>query len=138
LVMPPVQVAAEGESFLQFKSWYNFEESSTGRAWDYGKVVVSTDLENWTELEMYQGISSDWEDAEVNLSEYAGQTVFLGFYAFSDGSVTRPGWYIDDVALSNTSLNVPEKIRNRLGIIGGIVPDKVKEEKELAEKEAAE
>ncbi|WP_050801695.1 S8 family peptidase [Ornithinibacillus scapharcae] len=138
LVMPPVQVASEGESFLQFKSWHNFEQSSTGRAWDYGKVVVSTDLENWTELQMFQGESSGWEDAEVDLTEYAGQTVYLGFYAYSDGSITRPGWYIDDVALSNTSLNLPEKIRNQLGIIGGIIPDKEKEEKELAEKEAAE
>ncbi|TQS74324.1 DUF3823 domain-containing protein, partial [Ornithinibacillus gellani] len=102
LVMPPVELP-EGQSFLQFKNWYNFEESSTGRAWDYGHVVISSDGQEWTELTMFQGLSEGWENTEIDLSEYAGQTVLLGYKAFSDGSVTRDGWYIDDVALSDVS-----------------------------------
>ena len=47
LVMPPVDLP-EGPSFLQFKHWHNFEESSAGRAWDYGHVV---DFHRWCELD---------------------------------------------------------------------------------------
>ncbi|QTD43382.1 S8 family peptidase [Sporosarcina sp. Te-1] len=102
LVMPPVDLP-EGNSYLQFKHWHNFEQSSSGRAWDYGHVFISTDMENWTQLLMVQGISDGWLDAEVDLSAYSGQRVYLGFNAFSDGSVVREGWYIDDVALSSNS-----------------------------------
>ena len=58
---------------------------------------------NWTQLLMIQGASNGWIDAEVDLSEYSGQRVYIGFNAFSDGSVVREGWYIDDVALSDES-----------------------------------
>ena len=83
--MPPVDLP-EGPSFLQFKHWHNFEESSAGRAWDYGHVVISTDGVNWTNLEMFQGLSDGWLATEIDLSEYSGR-VYLGFHMFSDGSV---------------------------------------------------
>ncbi|MCM3639110.1 S8 family serine peptidase [Sporosarcina luteola] len=102
LVMPPVDLP-EGASYLQFKQWHNFEQSSSGRAWDYGHVFISTDMENWTQLLMIQGASNAWINAEVDLSAYSGQRVYIGFNAFSDGSVVREGWYIDDVALSDQS-----------------------------------
>ena len=101
LVMPPVDLD-EGSSFLQFKHWHNFEESSAGRAWDYGHVRISTDGENWTDLQMFQGLSDGWLTTEIDLSEYSGR-VYIGFHTFSDGSVNRDGWYIDDVGLSETS-----------------------------------
>ncbi|MFC4408993.1 S8 family serine peptidase [Chungangia koreensis] len=102
LVMPPVDLP-EGNSYLQFKHWYNFEMSSSGRAWDYGTVFVSTDMENWTQLFQISGVSDGYVDQQVDLSEYAGQRVYIGFNAFSDGSVIRDGWYIDDVKLSDVS-----------------------------------
>ena len=54
---------------------------------------------------MVQGISNGWIDAEVDLSDYAGQRIYIGFNAFSDGSVERDGWYIDDVALARRISN---------------------------------
>src|SRR5699024_8496647 len=103
LVMPPVELP-EGDSFLKFKSWHSFEESSSGRAWDYGHVVISTDMEEWDELDMFQGDSDGWEDVTVDLSDYSGE-VYLGFYTYSDVSINRPGWYIDDVQLTDESEN---------------------------------
>ncbi|MBD7985813.1 S8 family serine peptidase [Sporosarcina sp. Sa2YVA2] len=119
LVMPPVDLP-EGESYLQFKQWHNFEESPAGRAWDYGHVFISTDMEEWTQLLMIQGASGGWIDAEVDLSDYNGQRVYIGFNAFSDGSVVREGWYIDDVALSTTSQTGDvsiDPIKGKLGIM---------------------
>lgn len=102
LVMPPVDLP-EGNSYLQFKHWYSFEESSSGRAWDYGHVFISTDRQNWEQAQMFQGESGDWAAAEVDLTAYSGQRVYLGFNVYSDGSVVRDGWYIDDVALADIS-----------------------------------
>ncbi|NME06459.1 S8 family peptidase [Psychrobacillus sp. BL-248-WT-3] len=102
LVAPPIDLP-EGNSYLQFKQWHNFEQASSGTAWDYGHIVVSTDQVNWTQLLRVTGISTAWGDVEVDLSEYAGQRIYLGFNAFSDGSVQRDGWYIDDVALTDVS-----------------------------------
>ncbi|MGG0656512.1 S8 family serine peptidase [Rummeliibacillus pycnus] len=102
LVMPPIDLP-EGNSYLQFKQWYNFEKSSSGRAYDYGNIFVSTNKVDWTQLLTVSGASNGWLDAEVNLSAYAGQRIYIGFNAFSDSSVVKEGWYIDDVALANAS-----------------------------------
>ncbi|OMC87550.1 peptidase S8 [Viridibacillus arenosi] len=102
LVMPPVDLP-QGHSYLQFKQWHNFEESTSGRAWDYGHVFVSTDREEWTQVMMVQGASNGWKNAEVDLSAYAGQRIYIGFNAFSDGSVNKEGWYIDDIGLVDVS-----------------------------------
>lgn len=102
LVAPPIDLP-EGNTYLQFKHWHNFEQSTSGRAWDYGHVFVSTDQENWTQLLTVQGQSNGWVDAEVDLSDYAGQRIYIGFNAYSDSSVQRDGWYIDDIALTDVS-----------------------------------
>ncbi|MGV3487087.1 MAG: S8 family serine peptidase [Tuberibacillus sp.] len=93
LMMPPVQLP-DGPSSLQFKHWYNLENN-----YDYGQVVISTDQQNWTTLTSFTNTSSGWQSAAVDLSAYAGQRVFLGFRLSTDVSVTRDGWYLDDVAL---------------------------------------
>lgn len=98
LVMPPIDLP-EGNAYLQFKQWYNLE-----RNWDYGHVFVSTDRENWTQLSRFTDLSNGWIDGEVNLSEYAGQRIYVGFNVTTDFSVTRPGLYLDDVRLSDTPL----------------------------------
>ena len=95
LVMPPIDLP-EGPAYLQYMNWFNLE-----RNWDYGHVFVSTDMENWTQLLRITDTSSGWQSAEIDLSEYAGQRVYIGFNVTTDGSVTRDGWYIDDVRLSN-------------------------------------
>ncbi|GEL76999.1 S8 family serine peptidase [Tenuibacillus multivorans] len=103
LVMPPI-VLPDGQAFLQFNQWYSFEQSAyTGTAYDYGYVMVSTNGQDWTELSMVKGDSGSWVDASVDLSEYAGQGIFIAFYTYSDFSTEQPGWYIDDVALSATN-----------------------------------
>ncbi|MGE6488781.1 S8 family serine peptidase [Paenisporosarcina sp. NPDC076898] len=126
LVLPPVNLP-EGNSYLQFKHWHSFEQSSSGRAWDYGHVFVSTDRQEWTQLKMFQGESGAWLDGEVNLSAFSGQRVYLAFHAFSDGSVVRDGWYIDDVALTDIAQteNVSNENKGSIGL--GLITDDNKE-----------
>ncbi|QKY69766.1 S8 family peptidase [Lentibacillus sp. CBA3610] len=102
LVMPPIDMP-EGEAYLQFNQWHNLEMYDNGNAYDFGHVFVSTDQEAWTQLTQVQGETDGWESAEVDLSEYSGQRIYIGFNVTTDLSVTRDGWYIDDVALSETS-----------------------------------
>src|SRR5699024_5405909 len=52
LVIPPVDLP-EGDVFLKVTSWHHFEQSSTGRDWDYGQLVISTDMKDWTELHLF-------------------------------------------------------------------------------------
>ncbi|GIO25903.1 S8 family peptidase [Ornithinibacillus bavariensis] len=133
LVMPGVSVPEDG-AYLQFKDWHIFEQSSTGTAYDYGRVVVSTDMVNWTNLAQFNGDSAGWKDAEVDLSAYAGQTIYVGFFAYSDGSVAKAGWYIDDVVLSDTSLNLAKNPADKKIVTND---EKAEKEKEAAlEKEA--
>jgi bacillopeptidase F len=102
LQMPPVDLP-EGNSYLQFKQWYNLE-----RNYDFGHVFVSTDGVNWVQKLRVNNLSNGWVDGEVNLSEYAGQRIYVAFNVTTDGSVVRDGWYLDDVRLSDTALEVPQ------------------------------
>ncbi|MDQ0270833.1 S8 family peptidase [Cytobacillus purgationiresistens] len=103
LVMPPIDLP-DGASYLQFKQWFNLE-----RNYDYGHVFVSTDRQNWTQLVRINDISNGWIDGQVDLSAYEGQRIYIGFNVTTDGSVVRPGWYIDDVSLTDTPLSTAKK-----------------------------
>ncbi|MCM3619498.1 S8 family serine peptidase [Sutcliffiella horikoshii] len=98
LVMPPIDLPEDSGAYLQFMDWFNLETR-----YDFGHVFVSTDQENWTQLLRFDGISENWTAREVDLSEYAGQRIYIGFNVTTDGSVVRTGWYLDDVALSAES-----------------------------------
>lgn len=111
LVMPPIDLPEE-TTYLQFKQWYEMENN-----YDFGHVFISTDMEEWTQLQRINGTSGGWIDAEVDLSEYSGQRVYIGFNFRSDISVQKLGWYIDDVALSDTSLN-SKTAKNKVKVQG--------------------
>ncbi|WP_078379360.1 S8 family peptidase [Sutcliffiella halmapala] len=98
LVMPPIDLPADSSAYLQFMNWHNLEAR-----YDFGHVFVSSDQENWTQLLRFDGVTTEWTAREVDLSEYAGERIYIGFNVTTDGSVVRPGWYIDDVVLSDES-----------------------------------
>ena len=107
LMMPPIQLP-DSPSSLQFKQWYNLENY-----YDYGQVVVSTDRQNWQTLASFTNTSGGWQTATIDLSSYSGQRIFIGFRLSTDYSVTRDGWYLDDVALIENST---ENIKAKLGV----------------------
>ncbi|WP_299738262.1 S8 family serine peptidase [uncultured Rossellomorea sp.] len=105
LQMPPIDLP-EGNSFLQFKQWHELE-----RNYDYGHVFVSTDGETWTQALRVNGNTEGWIDGEVDLSQYAGQRIYVAFNVTTDGSVVKQGWYVDDVKLSGETI-LPAKKMN--------------------------
>ncbi len=136
LTSPVLDLGAFANPMLRFAQWYDMEESTTaGRAWDGGNLKISTDggatfqivtpvggypdsvyasttsnalAGQW----VYSGTSGGWVEAEFDLGAYSGDQVILKFDFGSDGSVTKPGWYIDSLYISDetTTPNSPANL----------------------------
>ncbi|MDI3504375.1 MAG: hypothetical protein PWP64_1311, partial [Candidatus Cloacimonadota bacterium] len=73
-----------------------------------GQAIVGLNSENgWT------GNSGSWQSASFDLSPYAYQEVMFRFRLGSNGSVTGPGWFIDDFELSDVNL--------KTGFVQGVI-----------------
>jgi hypothetical protein len=114
---------------LEFWSWQEIEDAGSGSCYDGGIVEASTDGgSNWTQLldasmltlpydgsvstsysnpiggqNAWCGDPRDWTHTVVDLTDYAGQNVKLRFRMATDTSVSREGWYIDDVRVITPS-----------------------------------
>lgn len=138
LQMPPIDLP-EGSSYLQFKQWHDLE-----RNYDFGHVFISTDGTTWTQAARFNNTSGGWIDGEVNLSEYAGQRIYVAFNVTTDGSVQKAGWYLDDVKLTNTPIQPAQKAKLGLSVNNdtdkdtakpSVDPSKIKPAKEQKETE---
>ena len=109
---------------LQFWNWQELEDSSSG-CYDGGVLEISTDAGvSWSQLptlvmltdpydgpvstsfsnplagfDAWCGDPQDWLRSVVNLDAYAGETARFRFRIGTDSSVSREGWYVDDVAV---------------------------------------
>ncbi len=90
--------------FARIHLWQKY---SLENGWDYGYIQVSTDSSDageWTNIATVNGDQDDWQESYYEISGFAGQQVYIRFLLETDGSVTRDGWYIDDVSVE---LDVP-------------------------------
>jgi Zn-dependent metalloprotease/fibronectin type 3 domain-containing protein len=110
-------------SMMEFWHWYNMESY-----WDGGNVKISTNGgTTWTIIDpvtpypedaastanaaipgerCYSASSGGWVLASFNLGAYGsagGTSALLRFDFGSDGSVVYPGWYIDDILVTNVT-----------------------------------
>jgi len=101
-----LDLSAATTAELNFKTWFDIETD-----WDYAYVLVNgegiagniTSTNNPNEQNFGNGItgsSMDWMDASFDLSAYAGQVIELTFYYWTDGFVTNPGFYADDITIT--------------------------------------
>lgn len=95
---------------LRFRTWYDIEED-----YDYVYLEASTDGEHWKILTTpsgtdenpsgnsygwgYNGKTDGWIEEKVDLSEYAGEQVWLRFEYVTDAAVNGEGMLIDDIAI---------------------------------------
>ena len=101
---------------LEFRAWWDIEPH-----WDHGYVSVSADEgASWEILPAtsattrdpyriaygpsYTGASGSWRLERADLASFAGRRVLLRFDYVTDDAINRPGWCIDDVAVSQTGL----------------------------------
>lgn len=105
------------EPSLVFDHWIDAEIMSENEvAYHGGLVALSVDGINYVILEPDGGYpytldgsswgvfsgSNDWSSATFDLSNYAGEQVWLAFYFITDNVYTgnEEGWYVDGVAIS--------------------------------------
>jgi len=94
LITPAIQVPA-GNYYL---SWWNYNVYPTWMVYNGVKVNTTNNPTdpNWVEIWSQGTAASAWSQAVVNISAYAGQTVYFAFnYQGYDGD----DWYIDDVSV---------------------------------------
>jgi hypothetical protein len=98
---------------LSFRTWYDIETD-----WDYVYVEVSENGETWEILTTpngtgtdpsgnsygwgYTGVTGDWIEEKVDLSDYAGKKVFVRFEYVTDAAVNGEGFMVDDVMVEAT------------------------------------
>ena len=108
---------------LEFDTQWDIEND-----WDYGQVQLSTNNgSTWISLEgqytnpgtgsfqpagepLYDGTQSTWVHETIDISTYAEQQIVIRFYFRSDGSVTRDGWYVDNVKISVYNSIIPVEL----------------------------
>lgn len=124
LVSPPIALPAGAASVaLKFWDHETIEDESATACFDAAVLEISTNGGgSWTRIEAqlltspYKGPVStawsnpiagtnawcgdprDWTNVIANLTSFAGQTVQLRFRHATDISVSREGWYVDDVS----------------------------------------
>jgi hypothetical protein len=132
LQSPDLVLPTETPLTLQFWNWQEIEDSSSG-CYDGATLEISTDAgSTWIQLattamqtdpydgpistsfsnplggqDAWCGDPQDWLRSVVDIDAYAGQTVRFRFSLATDSSVSREGWYIDDVAIQSC---VPELV----------------------------
>jgi len=105
--------SVEGPLTLEYWTWYDIEED-----YDYVYLEASTDGETWQILNTPSGTDQDpsgnsygwayngksggsgvWIREQVDLSQFAGQQVYLRFEYITDAAVNGEGFLLDDISI---------------------------------------
>jgi carboxypeptidase T len=110
----PINLAGMQNPYLTFRTRWEIETQ-----WDCGVVMASTNNgSSWIALQgqftkpasgsgkqtpagmpMYDGVRNEWVREEISLAPYSGQQILLKFELRSDVTITKDGWYIDDIGV---------------------------------------
>ena len=108
----PVDLSAYQFPKLVFWSKWDIESN-----WDYGQVEVTTNNgATWIPLQgkftepgvgffqpngepVYDGMQPDWVLEEISLANYNTSQVKIRYRLKSDESITKDGWYVDDIGI---------------------------------------
>ncbi|MFH0735470.1 MAG: M14 family zinc carboxypeptidase [bacterium] len=115
----PIDLSTLNSPVLTF--WTKFEIEDE---WDCGKVQISTDNgATWTNLSgqyttpasgkgtqiptgapIYDNVKQNWVKETINLISYTSSQIKLRFELKTDGSLTKDGWYLDDIGIFSYSV----------------------------------
>ncbi|MRG84927.1 serine hydrolase domain-containing protein [Salinibacillus xinjiangensis] len=85
------EVNLDQETMLNFDTWFRLENG-----YDFGKVEISTDGEQWTAIKSFTG-SSNWQTNQIQLP---ADTKFVRFHYETDDYTNNRGWYIYNASLT--------------------------------------
>ena len=95
----PINISSYPVVYLTFWHKYNTEAG-----YDYCNVEVSSNNgSSWQKVASYEGVQSTWTQVTFDITSYANSTsqLKIRFTLESDSYVTRDGWYVDDIKLTN-------------------------------------
>ncbi|HCS38199.1 MAG TPA: hypothetical protein DIW44_01275 [Anaerolineaceae bacterium] len=100
-----------GDITLTFDAWYDLEAD-----YDYAYLMASLDGTTWQVLNTdactthnsigsslgcaFSGLTSNWENHNASLSQFAGTKVWLRFEMISDGALSNEGFAVDNIRIS--------------------------------------
>ncbi|HSL88016.1 MAG TPA: M14 family zinc carboxypeptidase [Ignavibacteriaceae bacterium] len=108
----PIDLSGLNNPRLTFWTKFDIEDN-----WDYGQVRISTNNgSTWVPLAgqytepgtgsfqpngqpVYDGVQSNWVREDLLLTGYTASQVKIQYQLRTDGSVTRDGWYLDDIGI---------------------------------------
>ncbi|MBU1239472.1 immune inhibitor A, partial [Myxococcota bacterium] len=104
-----IDLTSAGAATLSFSGWRYTETSYDGAicevelngsgTWDDSSTHTPAYNEDNGSRMTWSGQQQSWENFEVDLTPYVGNTAKIRWCFYSDGSVTYPGWFIDDVMI---------------------------------------
>lgn len=97
--------------WLGFWHWFS---NSTYNGTDYGSVHLWTQDTGWVEAtSQFLRKSTVWSPFYLDITEYAGKTIKIGFKFYDDHDYTNstmgPGWYVDKIRIFDG--NFPEPVQ---------------------------
>ena len=108
LISPAIQLTGGNTAQLTFWHSYDFTDQSPNDIFQAGTLYIVTGSGSTsTALAQYINANFGWEQESLDLSPFAGQVVYFvwAYQIVSFDSAPRPGWLVDDVAV--TVSNVP-------------------------------
>ncbi len=105
LISPGILLTGGNRATLRFQHNYDF---SMPMEWDLAHIgaveIITNFFQQPIPLEQYFDASGGWEEAEVDLTPYMGQVVYLVWYygllSFDFLGTPRLGWLVDDISIS--------------------------------------
>jgi subtilisin family serine protease len=103
---PEICLNSDGNNYLSFQHCYNIESE-----YDYGYLVFFINENEFYYFEGlgYTGVKEFWSLDSYPLDwllDEGCQTFRPGFLFESDGNITRPGWYIDDLRVYKADFDI--------------------------------
>ena len=91
---------------ISFWTRYNLEND-----YDYMYLEVSTDGNNWNQIDSYNGQQNSWTMKTYSMNDYLNETnVIIRFRFSSDEYVEEDGMYIDDLEVTVTGVGIHDDI----------------------------
>ena len=115
VVSPMISLDGLSAPILNFEAFFlngDYDADETAR------VMVSTDGTNWDMALDLAGSTTGWSQEQVNLTAWAGQSVYLGF-EYNDGGGWNYGFCFDDLSLTEYDIQREAQLTAASASCGG-------------------